>query len=60
MSDTPEITIIIDTHHGFARYGWAMVAVDGSITPTGTDVASFGDDGRLTRIVGFFGELAAA
>ena len=53
-------TTAVDAHHGFARYGWAMVAADGSTTLTGTDVASVGDDGRLTRIVGFFGELAAA
>ncbi len=53
-------TTAVDAHHTFARYGWALLAADGSVTLTGTDVADLAEDGRLTRIVGFFGELAAA
>ncbi len=50
----------IDAHHGVARYGWSLVAPDGTTSVTGTDVAEVGADGRLTRVVGFFGELAPA
>lgn len=46
----------VDAHHGFARYGWALVAPDGSTAVSGTDVVELGTDGRITRIVGFFGE----
>jgi len=53
-----ERTTVVDEHHGFARYGWALVAPDGATSVTGTDVVRVGDDGRLTSVVGFFGELA--
>ena len=52
-----ERTTAIDAHHGIARYGWALVGPDGSAAVTGTDVAEIGPDGRLVRVVGFFGEL---
>lgn len=52
-------TTAIDEHHGIARYGWELVAPDGTVAVAGTDVAEV-RDGRLVRIVGFFGELAAA
>ena len=47
----------IDAHHGIARYGWELVAGDGSVTLAGMDVAVVGDDGKLTRVAGFFGDL---
>lgn len=46
----------IDAHHAFARYGWELVAPDGTVAVSGTDVAET-RDGRLVRIVGFFGDL---
>ena len=49
----------IDEHHGTARYGWELVAPDGSVTLAGMDVASFDDAGRLARVTGFFGDLPA-
>jgi hypothetical protein len=48
----------LDAHHGFARYGWQLVAADGSVTLAGTDVAEVDDEGRLVRVTGFFGEPA--
>ena len=48
----------VDAHHGFARYGWDLVAADGSVTLSGMDVAEL-DDGQLRRVVGFFGALGA-
>ncbi len=53
-------TTPIDAHHAFARYGWELVAPDGAVAVTGTDIVEIDDDGRLTRIVGFFGPLASA
>lgn len=47
----------IDTHHSLARYGWELVAADGSIALVGMDVAVIDDDGKLHRVAGFFGDL---
>lgn len=52
-------TTAVDEHHGIARYGWELVAADGTVAVGGTDVAEVAD-GRLTRIVGFFGDLTPA
>lgn len=54
-----ERTTAVDEHHGHARYGWALLAPDGSPSVTGVDVAELDDDGRLLRVVGFFGDLPA-
>ena len=53
-------TTNVDEHHGYARYGWALVAPDGNVAVTGTDIATIDADGRLVKVIGFFGELAAA
>jgi hypothetical protein len=50
----------VDEHHGYARYGWALVAPDGNPAVTGTDIATVDSDGRLVKVIGFFGELGAA
>lgn len=50
----------VDAHHDAARYAWELVAPDGTVALTGTDFAELAADGRLRRIVGFFGEPAAA
>jgi len=47
----------IDGHHDLVRFGWELVAPDGSITVAGIDVGVLADDGRLRQIAGFFGEL---
>jgi hypothetical protein len=52
-------TSAIDSHHDAARYGWEMVAPDGTVTVAGIDVALLDDDGRLQRVTGFFGDLPA-
>jgi GNAT superfamily N-acetyltransferase len=53
-------TTDVDAHHAFARYGWALVGPDGTAAVTGTDVVEFGEDGKLVRVVGFFGDVSAA
>ena len=51
-------TSAVDTHHGYARYEWELVAPDGTVALTGLDVATIAEDGRLRRVVGFLGALA--
>lgn len=53
-------TTDVDAHHDYARYGWALVAPDGTPAVTGTDIAQLDRGGKLTRIVGFFGDLAVS
>lgn len=53
-------TTAVDAHHEYARYGWELVAADGAVAVAGIDVAHFAADGRLARVVGFFGPLAPA
>jgi hypothetical protein len=48
----------LDTHHGEVRFAWEVVAPDGSRALAGLDLASLGADGRLQRVVGFFGDLS--
>ena len=50
----------IDAHHDYVRFAWELVGPDGTVALTGLDVGEVGDDGRLRRITGFFGELEAA
>lgn len=49
----------VDEHHGTARYSWQLVSPDGDPVLDGLDVADLDADGRLRRVVGFFGELAS-
>ena len=47
----------IDAHHGLVRFSWELVADDGAVTVAGLDVGIVAEDGRLSRIGGFFGPL---
>lgn len=53
-----ELTSGIDAHHRQLRFGWRMVLADGKVALEGTDFGELSADGRLHRIVGFFGPLA--
>lgn len=48
-------TSAVDAHHAFARYSWELVGPDGQVAVAGLDVAELGADGKLRRVVGFFG-----
>ena len=50
-------TTAVDSHHGFARYGWDLVGPDGAVAVNGIDVVQFDETGKLLRIIGFFGPL---
>ena len=52
-------TSVLDCHHGLVRFAWRVVQADGSLLPEGLDLAEISDDGRILRIIGFFGPLAA-
>lgn len=45
-----------ESHHHFMRFAWAIVAAGGTTIVSGTDFAELASDGRLQRIVGFFGD----
>ena len=55
-----EITSGVDRHHDVLRFAWRMVAADGSVAVEGIDFGVLAADGRLARIVGFFGPVPAA
>jgi hypothetical protein len=50
----------VDEHHGMVRFAWAMRVFDGSTIMEGVDFGELAPDGRLRRIVGFFGPPPAA
>lgn len=54
-----ERTTGVDAHHGYGRYGWALNAPDGTTSVVGVDIARFDEAGRLTQVVGFFGDAPA-
>ena len=45
----------IDIHHNMVRFLWRLVRADGTCGDTSIDFGEIGPDGRLVRIVGFFG-----
>jgi hypothetical protein len=50
----------IDAHHQFLRYGWRLVDGKGAAVLEGVDAVDLDVDGRLLRVVGFFGAQPAA
>jgi hypothetical protein len=47
----------VDLHHNVLRFYWKRVLADGSSRPEGIDFGEIVDDGKIQRIVGFFGPL---
>jgi hypothetical protein len=45
----------IDVHHNLVRFLWRLVRADGTCGDTSIDFGEIGPDGRLVRIIGFFG-----
>ena len=46
----------IDLHHHVVRFLWRLLRADGSAGDVSIDFGEVDTDGRLTKIVGFFGE----
>ena len=47
----------VDEHNGFGRYRWTVVDREGTEFLRATDLVERAADGRLRRILVFFGEL---
>ena len=47
----------VDVHHDHMRFAWELVGPDGDVALSGLDVGELAPDGRLQRVIGFFGEL---
>lgn len=52
-----QLTTGADAHDGFARFGWGMFGPEGELVTEGMDFVVLDDDGRIARIVGFFGPM---
>jgi hypothetical protein len=52
-----EFTSDPEEHHGSLRITWALVRSDGTRVEEGVDFGEVGEDGRLRKIVTFFGLL---
>jgi hypothetical protein len=46
----------VDLHHHVVRFLWRLVRADGSCGETSIDFGEVDANGRLAKIVGFFGE----
>ena len=55
-----EITTNVDEHNEFARYEWRILDGAGALLLDGIDVVERASDGRLRKVVMFFGRLDAA
>jgi hypothetical protein len=51
------VTTRVDAHHGWARYGWAIRNARGESLLEGIDLVEAAEDGRLRRVVMFYGAL---
>ena len=51
-----ELSSGVDEHHGLLRFAWRIVGPSGPVLE-GMDFGELAEDGRLHRIVGFFGPL---
>jgi hypothetical protein len=54
-----ELASGVDEHDGLLRFNWRMLGPDGDVLLDGMDFGELDGDGRLRRIVGFFGPFPA-
>lgn len=47
----------VSQHHGRINFSWNLVSAEGKPVLKGVDFGRLDDNGRLLRIVGFFGDL---
>jgi len=50
----------VDVHHLVARFNWRLLKSDGTQGAESVDFVEFTRDGRICRVVGFFGPLTLA
>lgn len=51
-----ERSTALDLHHHFVRYGWRLLDPAGRPVLAGVDFMDLDVDGRIGRVVGFFGD----
>jgi hypothetical protein len=51
------VTSGIEQHHEMILFTWRVAGPDGATLREGVDFAELAEDGRLRRVVGFFGPL---
>jgi hypothetical protein len=51
------VTSGLDVHHNLVRFAFAVVQFDGSIIKEGEDVLLLAPDGRIRKVLTFFGVL---
>ncbi|MFI0815308.1 nuclear transport factor 2 family protein [Streptomyces sp. NPDC021098] len=49
-----------DGHHDIARFGWELVAPDGTAPVAGFDVITLAEDGRIRSVLGFLDRVPTA
>ena len=49
-----EVTAEAVRHHDSAHFPWAVLSGEGDVVLTGFDVVQLDDQGRITRLTGFF------
>jgi hypothetical protein len=49
----------VDSHHHYLRFDWELRDGQGTAVLGGIDVAVVADDGRLSGLAGFFGQVPA-
>ena len=54
------LTSGVEQHHTQIRFAWAFEDKDGKRAIEGIDIGELADDGRLSRIVGFWGAPPAS
>ena len=54
------LTSEVDVHHSYCRFHWQLVKADGTRGQESVDFVEFAGDGRIARVIGFFGPLAPA
>ena len=54
-----DVTSKTDLHHNKLRFAWRFVSGDGAMTIDGIDFGELAKDGRLQKIVGFWGQPPA-
>lgn len=47
----------VQVHHDAARFAWQFTLPDGNSLPEGSILAIFDSNGKIARIIGFFGPL---
>ncbi|MBA2672778.1 DUF3291 domain-containing protein [Ramlibacter sp.] len=48
-------TSTVDVHHHACRFHWCVAKADGTRLPESLDIVDFARDGRIRRVLGFFG-----